>query len=116
MGSSTQKFTLAATRRLQDLEIAAIFLTVLTNFMVTALITFYIRRERRALSDLQISPLDMRLYTGAVALVVESALPLTVVGLAFATLLAARPLDDSKLLMLPLSFLFYALCVSHDVR
>ena len=42
---------------MQRLEITAIYLTVSTNVMVTALIVFYILRERRSISSLQVKPL-----------------------------------------------------------
>ena len=119
VGSNAQKITLANISSIQDLEIASVFLTVATNFMVTFLIIFYIHRERRALSDLQTAPLDTRLFTGPVALVVESALPLTVIGLAFIVLFifTTRPIGIREIklaghIQIPVSFLFYALCVS----
>ena len=86
--------------------------------MVTALIVFYILRQRYALSKLQVEPLYSKLYTGAIALVIESALPLSVVGMVFATIYSLPiPSDPSSVApllttQLVLSFFFYALCVS----
>jgi hypothetical protein len=108
---------------IQKLEIAAIYLTVSTNAMVSALIVFYILRERHAISRLQVKPLYSKLYTGVIALMIESALPLNVVGVVFATLYSL-PTPISDLNSTPpilktgvvFSFLFYGLCVSYDVH
>ena len=85
--------------------------------MVTGLIIFYILRERRALSRLQVKPLDSKLYSGVVALMIESALPLSVTGVVFATLYAntSDRLSLVPKVVMPFGFLFYALCVSSNV-
>ena len=106
------------------LKVAASYLTVLTNVMVTTTIGFYLFRERRALAKLQVPSIHLKLYTGVMAILVESALPLSLAGVIFATLYLVttsrqgtqRQLDPSSI---PLettftifSFLFYAFCVS----
>ncbi|KAJ2918874.1 hypothetical protein MD484_g1510, partial [Candolleomyces efflorescens] len=57
-------------------ELARVFLTVLTNLMVTSLISFYLIVARRELSKV-LPGKDLNLYTGVVAILIESALPLT---------------------------------------
>lgn len=115
MATSTQKLTLSNRASIQRFDIAAIYLTVLTNCIVTTLIIIYILRERRALAGLQVRSLDLSLYTGVVALVIESALPLAVAGLIFAALYIS-PHNDRQLSVLKarylFAFLFYASCVS----
>jgi hypothetical protein len=117
-----RKFTLSRIPSMQKLEIAAIYLTVSTNVMVTALIVFYILRERHAISRLQVKPLYSKLYTGAIALMIESALPLSVVGVVFATLYSVPAPSDLNLAPrfvkteVVFSFLFYGLCVSLESR
>ncbi|KAJ2913709.1 hypothetical protein MD484_g6701, partial [Candolleomyces efflorescens] len=59
---------------------ACIFLTVSTNIIVTALITFRLLRARRALEKVLPSA-DMRVYTSVIAILVESAAPLTIIGI-----------------------------------
>ncbi|RXW17209.1 hypothetical protein EST38_g8638, partial [Candolleomyces aberdarensis] len=59
---------------------AATILTVLTNVTVTSIISFYLIRARRGLSQVLPSR-SLRLYTGVVALLIESALPLTIFGI-----------------------------------
>lgn len=84
--------------------------------MVTALVTFYILRKRRAISKLQVRHFYQSLYTGVVALVIESALPMTLVGAVFAALYAAPIDEDYNVLKAVHTFAFasYALCVSCD--
>ena len=92
--------------------------------MVAIIIGFYLFRERRALAKLQVPSVHLKLYTGVMAILVESALPLSVAGVIFAALYSVTTgrqgtqsqLDPSSL---PLettftifSFLFYAFCVS----
>lgn len=62
---------------------AWIFLSVAVNCMATALISFKLLRMRREIAKTMPSQ-DGRLYLGVVALLVESALPLSVSGIAFA--------------------------------
>jgi hypothetical protein len=64
-------------------ESARTFLTASTNVMVTTLISGYLIRARRNLSQLLPSR-DMSLYTGVVAILIESALPLSVFGVIYA--------------------------------
>jgi hypothetical protein len=60
--------------------VASTFLTVSTNIVVTSLITFRLLRARRALAKV-IPSADMRVYTGVIAILVESAAPLTIFGI-----------------------------------
>ncbi|KAJ2934017.1 hypothetical protein H1R20_g3079, partial [Candolleomyces eurysporus] len=115
IGSTAGNFgTVPNMLKAQNLEIAAIYLTVLTNVMVTALIIFYILRERRALSRLQVKPLDLKLYTGVVALMIESALPLSIAGVVFAALYTTPIPDFDSMPILKaqtfVAFMFYVLC------
>ncbi|RXW17397.1 hypothetical protein EST38_g8450 [Candolleomyces aberdarensis] len=59
---------------------AATALTVTTNVVITGLISFRLLRARRSLSKLLPSA-DMHLYTGVVAILIESALPLSLFGI-----------------------------------
>ena len=68
-GPTTRKFAAAST-----------LLTVSTNIIVTSLIAFRLLRARRSLAKVLPSA-DLRLYTGVVAILIESALPLTVFGI-----------------------------------
>ncbi|KAJ2917984.1 hypothetical protein MD484_g2437, partial [Candolleomyces efflorescens] len=70
-------------------ESAYTFLTVLTNLFVTCIIAFRVLRARRTLSKL-VSTKDLQLYTGVVAILIESALPPSIFGLIAAGLLLAR--------------------------
>ena len=71
---------------------AATLLTVLTNVIVTSMITFYLIRARRSLSQVLPSK-SLRLYTGVVTLLIESALPLTIFGIMFAIVTLWTPKD-----------------------
>ncbi|TFK22032.1 hypothetical protein FA15DRAFT_623113 [Coprinopsis marcescibilis] len=64
---------------------AYLFLSVSVNCMATALISFRLLRIRRQLSQV-LSKQDLRIYLGIIAILVESALPLSVAGIAFAIL------------------------------
>jgi hypothetical protein len=66
------------------------FLTVSTNIVITSLITFRLLRARRALAKVLPSA-DMQVYTGAIAIRVESAPPLTVFGIVAAILQQLAP-------------------------
>ncbi|RXW13101.1 hypothetical protein EST38_g12750 [Candolleomyces aberdarensis] len=59
---------------------AVTILTVSTNVMVTSMISFHLIRARRGLSKVLPSR-DLKLYTGVVALLLESALPLAIFGI-----------------------------------
>ncbi|RXW20762.1 hypothetical protein EST38_g5074 [Candolleomyces aberdarensis] len=70
-------------------------LTVCTNVLVTAIISFHLYRARRTLSQMLPSH-DTRLYTGVVAILVESAVPLALLGPITAALqLAPFPKNQS---------------------
>ena len=101
-------------------EISRVFLTVATNLMVTGLIAFHLLRTRRSLSKI-LPTQDYRLYTGPIAILIESALPLTVFGLAYAPFLVV-PLPESNgafasflVAYNTLNTLFYMFCVSTSV-
>jgi hypothetical protein len=92
-------------------------LTVCTNVLVTGLISFHLYRARRTLSRMLPTP-DTRLYTGPVAILVESAVPLTVLGPITAGLqLAPFPKNQIAAQALVATYyiiggLFYSFCVS----
>ncbi|KAG2010595.1 hypothetical protein CC2G_013408 [Coprinopsis cinerea AmutBmut pab1-1] len=62
-----------------------IFLSISVNCVVTALISFRLLRIRRQLATV-LSPQDLHVYVGIVAILVESALPLSLAGIMFAAL------------------------------
>jgi hypothetical protein len=104
-----------------EYSIANILLTVSTNVTVTTLITFHLLRARRTLS--KILPLeDIRLYTGVVAILIESALPPNIFGIITVALLLARdslnvPPSKGFLIWYYLfSSLFYIFCVSSTLH
>ncbi|KAJ2923594.1 hypothetical protein H1R20_g13500, partial [Candolleomyces eurysporus] len=70
---------------------ASTFLTVSTNIVVTGLITFRLLRTRRALAKI-LPSVDAQVYTGVIAILIESAAPLTIFGIIAAILLQ---LEDS---------------------
>ncbi|KAJ2915205.1 hypothetical protein MD484_g5199, partial [Candolleomyces efflorescens] len=59
---------------------ASTFLTVSTNIIVTSLITFRLVRARRALVKI-LPAADVHVYTGVIAILVESAAPLAIFGI-----------------------------------
>ena len=59
--------------------VASTLLTVLTNIIVTTLIAIRLLRARRNLAKLLPSA-DVRVYTGVIAILIESAAPLTIFG------------------------------------
>jgi hypothetical protein len=88
---------------------------VSTNVVVTSLITFHLLCARRALA--KVLPLaDMQVYTGVIAILVESAAPLTIFGVIAAILqrLAAQFNGSPGFYILDGLFegLFYSFCVS----
>ncbi|KAJ3522781.1 hypothetical protein NMY22_g11738 [Coprinellus aureogranulatus] len=99
-------------------EAAWIFLNVATNVMVTALISFHLLVARRALSELVPSK-RLTLYNGVVAILIESALPLSLFGLVYASLLVGHSQETTRSIatyesaQTVFSFLYYAFTVSH---
>jgi hypothetical protein len=91
---------------------ACTFLTVSTNIVVTSLITFRLLRARRALAKVLPSA-DMGVYTGVIAILVESAAPVAVFGIVTAILqqLTMRSPGYYVCQML-FDGLFYSFCVS----
>ncbi|KAJ2923941.1 hypothetical protein H1R20_g13148, partial [Candolleomyces eurysporus] len=96
---------------------AVTILTVSTNVMVTSMILFYLIRARRGLSKVLPSR-DLKLYTGVVALLLESALPLAIFGIMYATVIMCTPKETNSAnaayisFSYVMSFLFYAFTVS----
>ena len=96
-------------------------LIVTTNVLVTGLISFHLYRARRTLSQMLPSQ-DTRLYTGVVAILVEAAVPLTILGPITAGLqLAPFPENPSAAQALVAAYniiggLFYSFCVSAPSR
>jgi hypothetical protein len=96
----------------------SIILTVATNIFVTSLIAFRLLRARRKLADVLPSA-DVSLYTGVMAILIESAAPLTVFGIVSAIM---QQLSSARIYKSPefyacgasLQALFYAFCVSPD--
>ncbi|KAJ2912617.1 hypothetical protein MD484_g7797, partial [Candolleomyces efflorescens] len=70
---------------------ASIFLTVSTNILLTSFITFRLVRARRFLKKVLPSSVDMRGYTVVIAILIESAAPLTIFGVIAAIMQRARP-------------------------
>jgi hypothetical protein len=99
---------------------ASTFLTVSTNIIVTSFITFHLVLARRTLSKVLPSA-DLQLYTGVIAILIESAEPLTVLGIIAAIL---QHLTGSRFRSSPGYFvcrylfdgLFYSFCVSSGYR
>ncbi|KAJ2921241.1 hypothetical protein H1R20_g15854, partial [Candolleomyces eurysporus] len=93
-------------------EAAWIFLTVSTNIMVTALISFRLLSAHRNFSK-SIPNRNLKLYTGAVAILIESALPLSVLGLVYSAIVIAKPqrstsaYNSYRIALLTFSSLFY---------
>jgi hypothetical protein len=100
---------------LSSIIAASTFLTVSTNIVVTSLITFRLLRARRALAEVLPSA-DMRVYTGVIAILVESAAPLTIFGIVAAILQQIRAkLNRSpgfRVYITLFECLFYSFCVS----
>ncbi|KAJ3509612.1 hypothetical protein NMY22_g16236 [Coprinellus aureogranulatus] len=72
---------------------AWIYLSVSLNFLVTSLISFKLLRLRRQMAEFM--PLsELRVYLGVVAILVESAVPLTLTGLAFAIVCNPKSLQE----------------------
>ncbi|KAJ2936649.1 hypothetical protein H1R20_g466, partial [Candolleomyces eurysporus] len=66
-------------------ESARTLFTVPTNILATGLTSFYLLRARYRLSYI-FPPKELQLYTGVVAILIESALPLSVVGIVYGAL------------------------------
>jgi hypothetical protein len=98
---------------------ASTFLTVSTNIVVTSLITFRLLRARRALAKVLPSgeeeEEDVCVYTGVIAILVESAAPLTIFGIVAAILqqLSGKSNLTGNYYVCQVLFdgLFYSFCV-----
>lgn len=88
-----------------------LFLAVASNLMVTALISWYLRRARRNLSKV-LPPNELELYTGWVAVWIESAAPLTLLGIIYAPIFARSPTMYRSALW-TFKTLFDSFCVRH---
>lgn len=92
---------------------AWIYLNVFTNVMVTFLVSYPLLKARRNLLQI-LSKKDLDMYTGIVAMLIESALPLSVFGTVFAGLLVSTPKRTTEAMAQydiaknVLSFLYYA--------
>ncbi|RXW16363.1 hypothetical protein EST38_g9491 [Candolleomyces aberdarensis] len=75
-------------------ETAGTILTVSTNLIVTGMISVHLIRARRSLSKVLPSS-QLTLYTGVVAILVESALPLSVFGLVYAVIILYTPKETT---------------------
>jgi hypothetical protein len=106
---------LVGTKLAASVNAASTFLTVSTNIVVTSLITFRLLCARRALAKVLPSA-DMRVYTGVIAILVESAAPLTVFGIVAAILqqFGPKPNQSPGYYVCQTLFdgLFYSFCVS----
>ena len=98
-------------------EAAWIFMNVATNIMITALISFHLLITRSSLSQI-IPSKQLTLYHGVVAILIESALPLSVFGVIYASMLVGTVQEETKSLAMfdsartVFSFLYYAFTVS----
>ncbi|KAJ2936630.1 hypothetical protein H1R20_g455, partial [Candolleomyces eurysporus] len=100
-------------KRSNTFEAARQLLTVSTNILVTVLISFYLLRARSTLSMVFASK-DLKLYTGVVAILIESALPLSVFGIICAAMgLAGVPEKNPEHFLVAwytFNALFFAFC------
>lgn len=98
-------------------EAAWIFLNVATNVMVTVLISFHLLVARHTWSDFLPSK-RLSLYNGVISILIESALPLSLFGLVYASLLVAKTQETTRGIAMfqstqtVFSFLYYAFTVS----
>jgi hypothetical protein len=87
--------------------------------MVTSLISFHLLTARRRLSKV-LPGKDLDLYTGVVAILIESALPLSVFGVVYAAIVCAYPRAFSSpptvgpyaAALNIFAFFFFGFCVS----
>ncbi|KAJ2928346.1 hypothetical protein H1R20_g8754, partial [Candolleomyces eurysporus] len=104
-------------------ESAYAFLTVSTNLLITSLISFYLLNERRKFFAF-LPPKELKMYTGVVAVLIESGLPLTIFGIVYAASLVVDPAKGSpeganeryaaNFVMFDIfGYLFYAFTVSN---
>jgi hypothetical protein len=96
-----------------SINAASTFLTVSTNIVVTSLITFRLLRVRCALGKV-LSSADM--YTGVIAILVESAAPLSIFGIVAAILQQVESASSPGFYVCTALFdgLFYSFCVSSN--
>lgn len=94
-----------------------IYLSVLTNVLVTILISFQLLSARRALTSLMMHQ-GADPYNSIITMLVESALPLSVFGITFAAMLVTKPPERSLVALEQyhvakdvISFLYHAFAV-----
>lgn len=95
-----------------------VFLNVATNTLVTGLISFRLITSRKELARVLPSK-DLNLYTGIVAMLIESVLPLTIAGLVYASVLVSKPESPtvaSEVTNNLFSFIYYSLMVSSTCK
>jgi hypothetical protein len=91
---------------------ACTLLIVSNNVVVTSLITFRLLLARRSLAKVLPSA-DMQVYTGVVAILIESAAPLTIFGIITAGLKYSNQTSSGISVGTAVSeALFYSFCVS----
>lgn len=103
-----------ANQRSYNREAIWVFLNVSTITLVTGLISYQLLASRKALARVLPSK-DLKLYTGVVAMLIESVLPLSMVGLVYASVLVSNPNSPtvaSQVSTNILTFMYYALMVS----
>jgi hypothetical protein len=99
---------------------ASTLLTVTANVILTSLIAFHLIRARRRLSKLLPSG-DRHFYTGILAILVESALPLTLFGVITAVMQQTSRIRSSQTAGFYVcdtlfTGLFYSFCVGLDFQ
>jgi hypothetical protein len=95
-------------------SIASTILTMSTNIVVTSLITFRLLHACRALAKVLPSA-NLRVYDGVIAILVESAAPLTISGIIAAVMGPQTSMSPGFYACKSLfSGLFYSFCVSSN--
>ncbi|RXW12436.1 hypothetical protein EST38_g13420 [Candolleomyces aberdarensis] len=95
--------------------VASTLLTVSTNIIVTTLITIRLLRARRTLAKLLPSA-DVRVYTGVIAILIESAAPLAIFGIMAAVAavgvyyIQRKSSEGSMVCLYVFQGLFYSFC------
>ena len=94
-----------------------VFFSVALNVLVTGLIAFRLIQARRHLSAMLPSLETLPAHTGVVAILIESAVPLSIFGLGYAIILAVTKSGDPDLLEKEVAnYVFDALYFSFAVR
>lgn len=94
-----------------------IILSVLVNLLITILIATRLLRARRKLTALFPDSKGAAQYTGVIAILIESAIPISVFGLGFAIILGVTHNGDPDLLQKEVAnYVFSSLYFSFAVR